>query len=118
MSKGSGYAFSGTKGGIVHLIQNLPPRPNKKFLEDWDDVTNPKAREHSESTQYKHKETGLKVRFDPAKEGAPGFNGKDHWHVNNPNKTGKKDEYLDENGNPTPRGSNASHILPKKQGGD
>ena len=45
MSKPPGYAFSGTKGDIVHLIQNLPPKPNKEFLEDWNDTTNPKARE-------------------------------------------------------------------------
>lgn len=113
MSKPPGYAFSGTKGDIVHLIQNLPPHPDKKFLEDWNDITHPKARENSSNIKYEHKETGLRVRFDPATPGAPGFNGKDHWHVYNPNKTSKQNEYLDENGNPTRDGSNPSHILPK-----
>ena len=112
MSKPPGYAFSGTKGDIVHLIQNLPPCPDKKFLEEWNDITHPKARENSSNIKYEHKKTGLRVRFDPATPGAPGFNGKDHWHVYNPNKTGKQNEYLDENANPTGRNSDTSHILP------
>lgn len=114
MSKGEGYAFKGTKGDLVHLIQNLPPRPNKKFFEDWNDTTNPKAREKVQNRWYEHKETGLRIRFDPAQPGKPGFAGKDHYHVYNPNKTNKLNAYLDENGNPTYDGSNPSHILPKK----
>ena len=43
MSKNKGYAFSGTKGDIIHLIQNLPPKPDKKFLEEWNDITHPEA---------------------------------------------------------------------------
>ena len=113
MSKPPGYAFSGTKGDIVQLIQNLPSKPNKKFLEDWTDITHPEARKNSDNIKYEHKKTGLRVRFDPATQGAPGFNGKDHWHVYNPNKTSKKDEYLDENANPTKKGSDPSHIIPK-----
>lgn len=50
-------------------------------------------------------ETGMKVRFAPGKPGANGFEGKDYYHVHNPNSTGKKDYYLDINGNPVPKGS-------------
>ena len=113
MSKPPGYAFSGTKGDIVHLIQNLPPKPNKKFLEDWTDITHPEARKNSDNIKYEHKRTGLRVRFDPATPGAQGFNGKDHWHVYNPDATSKLNAYLDENANPTRKGSDPSHILPK-----
>ncbi|MBQ6004901.1 MAG: hypothetical protein IJL14_01480 [Selenomonadaceae bacterium] len=54
------------------------------------------------------------MRFDVGQAGKPGFNGKDHWHVYNPNRTNKLNAYLDENANPTYDGSNPSHILPKK----
>lgn len=57
-------------------------------------------------------ETDQKVRFDPAKEGANGFEGKDHYHIYNPNSTGKSDYYLDSNGRPVRKGSKPSHVLP------
>lgn len=57
MSKPPGYAFSGTKGDIVHLIQNLPTHPDKKFLEDWTDITHPEARKNSDNIKYEHKKT-------------------------------------------------------------
>lgn len=113
MSKSPSGHFKGTKGNIISLIRSLPKKPNKKFFEEWEDITAPAAKQNSESRVYKHKETGLEVRFDPAKEGANGFEGKDHWHVYNPNKTGKKDYYLDKDGNPVPKGSKASHIIPE-----
>lgn len=114
MSKKKGYAFSGTKGDIVHLIQNLPPKPSKEFLEDWNVFVSPKALGRTNSAEFWHKETKLRVRFDVGQEGKPGFRSKDHWHVYNPNRTSKLDAYLDENANPTYDGSNPSHILPKK----
>lgn len=107
--------ISDTKEDIVRLIQSLPPKPDEKFLKDWNVFVSPKAKVRTNSTKFWHKETKLRVRFDPAKEGAVGFNGKDHWHVYNPNANGKKDLYLDKDGNPTPRGSRESHILPKNK---
>lgn len=47
------------------------------------------------------------------KPGSPGFEGKDHYHQRNPNSTGKGDYYLDIDGNPVPKGSKRSHILPQ-----
>ena len=41
-----------------------------------------------------------------------GYGGKDHYHVLNPNSTGKHDYYLDKDGNPVPKNSKASHIIP------
>ena len=111
MGTGKSGRHLNTKGNIVSLIKSLPTKPNKNFLEYWEDITHPEARKNSDGTKFKHKETGLEVRFDPAKEGASGFEGKDHWHVYNPNKTGKKDYYLDKDGNPVAKGSKASHII-------
>lgn len=78
MSKKKGYAFSGTKGDIVHLIQNLPPKPSKEFLEDWNVFVSPKAVGRTNSAEFWHKETKLRVRFDVGQEGKPGFRSKDH----------------------------------------
>lgn len=54
--------------------------------------------------------TGEQIRWDPAKEGANGLEGKNHWHRLNPESKNKLDTYLDKNGNPVPRGSGPSHI--------
>ena len=54
----------------------------------------------------------LSIRFDKGKKGAGGYGGKDHYHVLNPKSTGKHDYYLDKNGNPGPKNSKASHIIP------
>ena len=113
MSKpGSGH-FKGTKGDIVRTIANLPPKPNKDFHKNWEEVTDPRSKGNSEV--YRSNENGLIITFDPAQKGAPGFRGKDHYHIHNPNSTGKKDMYLDKDGNPVPKGSKASHVIKKKE---
>lgn len=115
MSKGKSYAFSGTRGDIIELIRTLPPKPDAEFLKEWDDVTHPNAKDRTTDRDYVHKRTGLRIRFDPAKKGAPGFNGIDHYHILNPDrKKGKGDEYLDKDGNVVRRGSDESHIIPEK----
>ena len=55
---------------------------------------------------------GLKVRYDKGDPSQGGYGGKDHYHVLNPNSTGKHDYYLDKDGNPVPKNSKASHITP------
>ena len=67
---------------------------------------------NTSSREYYDPATGLKVRFDPGKPGANGFEGIDHYHVYNPKGTGKADYYLDKNGNPVSKGSKPSHIVP------
>jgi hypothetical protein len=54
----------------------------------------------------------LEVEFHKGKPGKPGWEGKDHWHRFNPNKTGKGDAMLDKNGNPVQKNSKPSHIDP------
>ncbi len=85
-----------------------PPSSPSDLGEGWEETTHP---DHKGSNRdFKNKKSGEEVRFDPAKKGKPGWEGKDHWHRKNPNKTGKIDEYLDRFGNAVKRGSNASHI--------
>ena len=57
-------------------------------------------------------DTGQKIEFHPGKPGETGWEAVDHYHAHNPEKTGKLDHYLDKNGNPVAKGSNASHIKP------
>jgi hypothetical protein len=101
----------------VEMIQNpsseidwdasVPASP-ELLGEGWEETTHPNN--NSGSKDFKNKKTGEEIRWDPGKEGKPGWEGKDHWHRYNPNSTGKKDLYLDRSGNAVSRGSEASHI--------
>ncbi|WP_235332168.1 WXG100 family type VII secretion target [Paenibacillus terrae] len=91
---------------------NLPKDPKELMSSGWRDATPEGMAKNTQSREYIDPETGLKVRFDPGKPGANGFEGKDHYHIHNPNSTGKNDYYLDVDGNPVPKGSKASHIVP------
>ena len=90
MSKNKKYQFTGTVGDIVDLIRSLPIVPTQFFLRDWIKFVIEEAIGHTTAREFYHKLTKLRVRFDPKKEGALGFEGRDHWHVRNPNTTGKK----------------------------
>ena len=46
------------------------------------------------------------------RRGANGFSRQDHYHAPNPDSTGKRDTYLDSEGNPVPDGSRRSHLSP------
>lgn len=118
MGKNNSYNFFGTLEDIVELIRKLPPVPIIEWLKDWNEFIIEEAIGHTDAKEFYHKLTKLRVRFDPAKEGKPGFEGKDHWHVRNPNTKGKQDRYLDKNGNPVKKGADESHIIPKKDGDD
>ena len=85
-----------------------PPSSPSSLGEEWEEVTHPDNK--SGSRDFQHKETKEKIRWDPGKDGKSGWEGKDHWHRYNPNKTGKGDYYLDRLGNIVRKGSNASHI--------
>lgn len=118
MSKNKKYLFFGTLWDIIDLIRSLPPTPDKGFLKEWNEFLIEEAAGRTLAREFYHILTKLRVRFDPAKEGASGFEGKDHWHIRNPNTKGKQDRYLDINGNPVRKGADESHIIPKKNGDD
>ena len=111
MSKPDSGQFNGTRGDIVATISALPPRPNNTFCEKWENVTDPRNKNRE---NYRNKENGLLISFDPGQKGKPGFRGKDHYHIHNPDNSDKKKPYLDKDGNPVPRGSKASHIIPEE----
>ena len=117
MSKKKKYQFFGTIGDIIELIKSLPPAPTQAFLQEWKEFIIKSAQKLNHREFY-HNITKLRARFDAKKEGAPGFEGKDHWHIYNPFTRGKIDTYLDKNGNPVKDGSDPSHIIPKKIGDD
>ena len=75
----------------------------------WEDITPELMRNNSNSRTYK--KNGVTVRFDKGTPNSTGFSGQDHYHILNPNATGKHDYYLDKFGNPVPKNSKASHIL-------
>lgn len=79
----------------------------------YENVSNPKAAEKGHY-QFRDKDTGEIVNFDKGKPGASGHEGFDHYHRVNPNRTSKLDHYLDGQGNPVPKGSDASHIYPER----
>lgn len=128
MSKGYSGLYEGTKGGsggngnsssgssikesAANIAQSLPKNPDRLLEKGWQETTHPGMRDKSNSRDFFDPSTGITVRFDKGKPEAPGFRGKNHYHIENPNRTGKQDFYLDKDGNPVPKGSNASHIIP------
>ena len=118
MGKNNAYNFFGTLDDILELIKKLPPLPTPEWLKDWQEFVIEEAIGHTAAREFYHILTKLRVRFDPAKEGASGFEGKNHWHIRNPETSGKKDRYLDSNGNPVKKGADESHIIPKRNGDD
>jgi len=90
-------------------LPDLPANPDDLPDQGYNETSHPDAAAHGHRT-FENPETGDKVRFDKGKPGAPGHEGRDHYHRYNPQSTGKGDQYLDRNGNPTPRGSDASHL--------
>ena len=114
MSKPNSNLFPASPGALSDTINSLPANPNELLSRGWEEVTSDEMKENSNSRQFENSD-GLKARFDKGEEGANGFKGKDHYHVSNPNATGKKDAYLDKNGKPVPKNSKASHIIPKEK---
>ncbi|MBM3192239.1 MAG: RHS repeat-associated core domain-containing protein [Chlamydiae bacterium] len=87
----------------------LPKDPfNDPGLED---ISHPRARQRGHY-QFKDRKTGEILQYDKGRSGAPGHEGHDHYHRPNPNSTGDKDKYLDGQGEPVSKGSDASHLYP------
>jgi hypothetical protein len=91
-------------------VPKLPKSPSRLIKNGWQEVTPAAMKKNTKSTMFK--KDGLTIRFDKGTKGAGGYGGKDHYHILNPNSTGKHDYYLDKLGNPVPKNSRASHILP------
>lgn len=91
-------------------IAKLPKSPAKLIKNGWKETTSAAMKRNTTSRTFK--KDGLTIRFDKGKKGVSGYGGKDHYHILNPNSTGKHDYYLDKHGNPVPKNSKASHILP------
>jgi RHS repeat-associated protein len=93
-------------------IFDLPPDPADLVKDGWQDVTHPSKAANTNMRDYLNPGTGQVVEFHPGTPGANGWEGIDHYHAHNPATTGKVDQYLDKDGNPVAKGSNASHIKP------
>ncbi len=52
------------------------------------------------------------MRFDKGDPSKPGHRAQDHYHRFNPNGSNSRNEYLDIDGNPVGRNSDASHLYP------
>lgn len=115
MSKGYSGLFAATKGYVSYVAAALPENPNDLLNDGWEETTHPAQALHTNSREFTDCESGLVIRFDKKQDGSPGFKGISHYHILNPNSTGKKDYYLDIEGNPVPKNSPASHIVPKKR---
>ncbi len=76
-----------------------------------EDISHPdgKANGHYE---FKDRKTGKILEYDKGQPGANGHKAYDHYHRPNPDKTGKRNRYLDGAGRPVPDGSEASHLYP------
>ncbi len=94
---------------VVKAIEELPVNPSDLTKTGWKDITLPVTKQNSNSRTYT--KGGITIRYDKAKIGEGGYRGKDHYHILNPNSTGKHDYYLDRYGRPIPKNSKASHII-------
>lgn len=91
----------------------LPENPDDLLEDGYEETTHPNAQKQGIRTFHNPK-TGDEVEFHKGRPNETGWKAKDHWHRYNPNTTGKRDLYLDRNGNPVPKGSDESHIEPGK----
>ena len=94
------------KGSVDEKLSDDPL--NDPNLED---VSHPQAKEQGRH-KFRDRQTGEIIEYDEAQSGKTGHKGHDHYHRPNPNSTGKKNYYLDSNGNPVPKGSESSHLYP------
>lgn len=88
-----------------------PDNPDDLLDQGWEETSHPDAKAAGRRT-FRNPKTGEELIFDKGKPGQPGWEGRDHYHRPNPNRTNRHDEYLDMNGDPTRRGSGPSHIPP------
>ena len=94
----------------VVKIPKLYKSPSKLVKNGWKEITPPAMKKNTTSRMFK--KNGYTIRFDKGTKGMSGYGGKDHYHILNPNSTGKHDYYLDKFGNSVPKNSKKSHIIP------
>ncbi len=99
-------------GQAIASYPSLPQNPDDLLAPGYTETSNSSAVAAGHRT-FENPRTGEVVRFDKGRPGQPGFEGQDHYHRLNPNRTSKLDEYLDHNGTPVARGSFLSHLLPR-----
>lgn len=115
-ANGASNVFNRNKSRNVK--PDLPAIPDDYLKRPgWNETSHPEEKKNGHRT-FENKETGEKVRHDEAQPGEPGHKGNDHYHEHNPERTGKHDKYLDCNGKPTGKNSDASHLYPPKSPGE
>jgi len=93
-------------------IPNLPANPDELLSQGWTEISRPEAVAAGHRT-FLNPKTGRVLRFDIGKPNAKEtWKRVDHYHLDNPNSSGKRDQYLDKSGRPAPRGSKPSHLPP------
>jgi len=103
-------AYDGLLSKSGNIDPSLPVNPDDLLKKpEWKETTHPDAEKHGHRT-FENEETGDKLRHDEGKPWETGHNAHDHYHRPNPNKTGKHDEYLDNEFKPVPRHSDKSHL--------
>jgi len=111
-----GSHFTGTAGHkaeVIRIIDSLPKNPDNLLRHGWKEITHPAKRTGTTSRDYIESKTGLKILFDKGDPTETGFKAIDHYHVRNPNSDKKAEYYLDRYGNPIPKNSAKSHIIPR-----
>jgi len=88
---------------------SLPPKPDDLLRQGWKEITHPKELANGRRV-FVNPETNQTVEFDKGRPGEPAWRGQDHYHIRNPDATGKGDKYLSRDGLPVPDGSKRSHI--------
>jgi hypothetical protein len=99
------------KNTVQQFANQLPKDPNHLIKQGWQDVTHSEKAKLGQKT-FQHPTEKLRVEFHPGESGKGGWGRKDHYHIHNPNRTSKRDHYLDIQGNPVAKGLDASHIDP------
>ena len=89
----------------------LPVNPGDLLARGWKETTHPSAGAIGRRT-FVDPKTRRIVEFDKGKPEEPGWRGQDHYHLRNPNSTGRFDRYLDKNGRAVRAGSGPSHLSP------
>ncbi|MDO4569033.1 MAG: hypothetical protein Q4D38_01450 [Planctomycetia bacterium] len=119
MSKPDSGHFKGTRGAqrveYRRVIDSLPKNPDRLRERGWTETSHPDAAKFGHRT-FHDPILGLTVRFDKGSSGFSRHKARDHYHVLNPDRTGKMDMYLDKDGSPVPKGSEESHLYPKGRG--